>query len=99
MSRTRTTKKVGSKRKKSPQNGAKPKSLGFADRGISTTADFAEMMTEVIGDVIAGRITPGQANAASNAAGRVLKTVELQLKYGSKQQQDSAMTLIGKKPK
>jgi hypothetical protein len=43
-------------------------------------------------DVIEGRLTPGVTNAAVNAGGKMLKAVEMQLKYG-KQDDKGGRTL------
>jgi len=36
-------------------------------------------------DVIESRVSPGTANAACNAGGKLLKVVEMQLKYGTRE--------------
>lgn len=41
------------------------------------------MMSALMSDVIEGAVTPQVANATVNAGGKLLKVVELQLKYGS----------------
>lgn len=41
------------------------------------------MMSALMSDVIEGSITPQVANATVNAGGKLLKVVEMQLKYGS----------------
>ncbi len=40
-------------------------------------------MSYIMGDVVAGRLSPPAANAAINAGGKLLKVVELQIKYGT----------------
>lgn len=40
------------------------------------------MMSALMSDVIEGNVTPQVANATVNAGGKLLKVVELQLKYG-----------------
>ena len=42
-------------------------------------------MSALMSDLIEGRVTPGVGNAACNAAGKLLKVVELQLRYGTPQ--------------
>lgn len=39
-------------------------------------------MSAIMSDVIEGSLTPSTANAAVNAGGKMLKAIELQLKYG-----------------
>lgn len=65
------------------QVGQSPRSLSIAKQGVKTGVDFANLMSGLMSDVIEGRITPGVANAACNAGGKLLKVVEMQYKYGS----------------
>jgi hypothetical protein len=39
-------------------------------------------MSALMSDIIEGKITPQVANATVNASGKLLKVVEMQLKYG-----------------
>jgi hypothetical protein len=59
-----------------------PKSLLIAGRGISTSRDFATLMSALMCDLIAGRITPSVGNATCNAGGKLLKVVEMQIRHG-----------------
>lgn len=61
---------------------APPRSLAIAENGIETSRDFARLMSALMSDLIAGRVPSGVGNAACNAGGKLLKVVELQLKYG-----------------
>lgn len=58
------------------------KSIVLAERGVHTGADFASVMSALLTDTIAGRIDPQVSNASCNIAGKLLKVVELQYKYG-----------------
>jgi hypothetical protein len=40
-------------------------------------------MSALMGDLIAGRVTPNVGNATCNAGGKLLKVVEMQYKYGT----------------
>lgn len=51
------------------------------------------MMSALMSDVIEGSITPQVANATVNAGGKLLKVVELQLKYGSTNSDGTARNL------
>lgn len=51
------------------------------------------MMSALMSDVIEGAITPQVANATVNAGGKLLKVVELTLKYGSSNADGSAKNL------
>jgi len=42
-------------------------------------------MSALMSDLLGGSITPGIANATCNAGGKLLKMVELNLKYGQQQ--------------
>ena len=41
------------------------------------------MMSSLMSDVIEGRVTPQVSNAAVNAGGKLLKVVEMEMKYGT----------------
>lgn len=43
-------------------------------------------MSALIGDIATNRIGPREANAICNAGGKLLKVVEMQHKYGGKNQ-------------
>ena len=60
-----------------------PRSLAIAESGIATGNDFARCMSALMSDIIASRITPQVGNAVCNAGGKLLKVVELQMRYGS----------------
>lgn len=62
-----------------------PHALAIANRGVKTAEDFAGMMSALMSDVIAGRMSPSVANAACNAGGKLLKVVEMQYKYAGQQ--------------
>lgn len=66
-----------------------PRCLTIAARGVQTGSDFAELMSGLMSDVIEGRVTPSIANATCNAGGKLLKVVEMQMKY--------ATTTVGQK--
>ena len=63
---------------------AETRSLAIAKQGVRTGRDFANLMSALMTDLIEGKITPGVGNAACNAGGKLLKVVEMQMKYGSK---------------
>ena len=62
--------------------GELPRSLAIASAGIKTGRDFSNMMSALMSDLIEGKITPGVGNATVNAGGKLLRMVELQMKYG-----------------
>lgn len=70
-----------------------PRSLAFASKGIRTSQDFANMMSALMSDLIEGNIPPSVGNAACNAGGKMLKAVELQMKYGTQSNNGSKKTL------
>lgn len=70
-------------------------SLKISERGLATSQDFASFMSALMGDLVAGRISPMVGNAACNAGGKLLKVVEMQLKYGvSSASQNGAKVLM-----
>lgn len=64
-----------------PQSRSRP----IAERGVTTGAQFAEVMSALMSDLICGAVTPDIGNAACNAGGKLLKIVEMQHKYGKVQ--------------
>ena len=62
-----------------------PQSLQAANSGVKTGSDFANLMSNLMTDLIAGRITPQVGNAVCNAGGKLLKIVEMKHKYGASQ--------------
>lgn len=62
-----------------------PKSLNIAEKGINTGQQFSALMSALMSDLLSGSVTPQIANATCNAGGKLLKMVELNLKYGREQ--------------
>ena len=87
-------KRAGKGVQKVPQNG-RPRVLEIAAAGVRTTADFTRMMSAIMSDVIEGKITPATANATVNAGGKMLKCVELQMKYGRNEKGTKTLILAG----
>lgn len=58
--------------------------VAVANRGIKTGAQFANLMSALIGDIATDRIDPRTANAMCNAGGKLLKVVEMQHRYGGR---------------
>ena len=61
----------------------RPRCLSVAAKGIQTSQDFAQLMSCLMADVIEGNVSPGVANAACNAGGKLIKIVDMQIKYGT----------------
>lgn len=70
------------KKVQSTTKSRNPRCLTVASRGIRTSSDFAQFMSHLMSDIVEGAITPEISNAAVNAGGKLLKSVELTLKYG-----------------
>ncbi len=51
-------------------------------------------MSAMMSDVIEGALTPGVINAAVNAGGKLLKVVDLQMKYGTTAPGSGAKQLV-----
>lgn len=51
------------------------------------------MMSALMSDLIEGTVTPQVGNATVNAGGKLLKIVELQLKYGQQQSKEAKAML------
>jgi len=75
-SRTGTAKSTTLSRK------GKPRSLTLSEPGIRSAQDFANVMGALMTDLLAGRVAPNIGNAMCNAGGKMLKAVEMQLRYG-----------------
>jgi len=93
MARTRKTTTQARQRKETPVKHTTPKCLAIADKGIRTSQDFADYMSAMMTDVVTGAVTPQVTNAACNAGGKLLKAVELQMKYGAKLQRQPTIRL------
>lgn len=70
-----------------------PRSLALAKAGIRTDREFSALMSALMSDLIDGSITPGVGNATVNAGGKLLKVVEMRLKYGSQQGSEKVLQL------
>jgi hypothetical protein len=62
-----------------------PRSLAIGAKGVSTAGDFASMMSALMSDLIDGSVTPGVGHAVCNAGGKLLRVVELEHRYGSRE--------------
>lgn len=62
-----------------------PRSLEIGQRGVRSAEDFASLMSALMTDVLEGSVTPNVANTVCNAGARLLKVVEMQLKYSPNQ--------------
>jgi hypothetical protein len=60
-----------------------PRCLAIAQKGVKTGNDFAAFMSAMMSDLIESRVTPMVGNATCNAAGKLLKVIEMQHKYGT----------------
>ena len=78
-----------------------PRSIAIAAEGIETAADFSNMMSALMSDLIEGKVTPSVGNATCNAGGKLLKVVELQYKYGTNTEDGNSpsLTLAHQRPK
>lgn len=72
---------------------AAPRSLPLAQKGVHTDREFAAMMSALMSDLIDGSVTPAVGNAAVNAGGKLLKVVEMRLKYGTQHGDDKLLQL------
>lgn len=71
----------------------KAKSIAIASAGVKTAGDFANLMSALMSDLIEGKLTPAVGNAACNAAGKLLKIVEMNQRYGKGDGVDRDMLL------
>lgn len=71
-----------------------PESLAISQNGVKTGRDFANLMSTLMSDLIAGRVTPQIGNAVCNAGGKLLKIVEMQHQYGKPQPEEKQPDLV-----
>lgn len=83
MSRRKTAMGTGKESLEATPASSEPTSRALAEAGIATGTQFANVMSALMSDVLGGRVSPGVANAACNAGGKLLKVVEMQYKYGT----------------
>ena len=78
----------------------KPRSLEISAAGTATGAQFANLMSAVMADVIDGSLSTDVSNAVCNAGGKLLKVVEMQYKYGGQQKHQGPpdLSLTGDAP-
>ena len=76
-----------------PQVPATPNCLAIGERGVKTAQDFAQFMSAIMGDVIAGRIAHTKATVATRSGMALLKVIEMQYKYGSETEQPGKRVL------
>ena len=58
-----------------------PATLPIAQAGIKSSSDFTNLMSAMITDVLEGTVKAQTCNAVCNAAGKMLKMVEMSFKY------------------
>lgn len=51
---------------------------------VKDVQQFCRVMSALMSDALSGAVSPGPGNLACNAAGKILKATEMQLKYGAK---------------
>lgn len=70
-----------------------PRSVMIAQAGITTSGQFCNLMSALMSDLLLGNVTPQTGNAVVNAGGKMLKTVELEQKYGTQAEGQTQKTL------
>lgn len=58
------------------------RSRAVAQAGIGDSHDVKRLMTSLIPDILDGAVDIASANAVCNATGKLLKMLELEMKYG-----------------
>lgn len=83
MARTskRSAESTGVARTRKAGASATARSLSLARRGVDTATQFKGLMSALMSDVIEGKVAPQIVNAACNAGGKLLKTVELERRF------------------
>ncbi len=57
-------------------------SIQLARRGITTSRDFACVMSALVCDLLEGKVAPNVGNSVCNAGGKLLKLADMQQKFG-----------------
>ena len=65
-----------------PREVAVPKCLSIAERGIKDSSDFTNFFSALMTDLAQKTVVANVANAMCNAGGKLLKMVELEIRYG-----------------
>ena len=88
---------LGRTKEKAASMEKKPKSVPHFERGIASCGDLARGMSLLMADVLAERVSTSMANAVCNGAGKMLKAVEMQQRYGKTKAggSDKELKLIG----
>lgn len=68
-------------------------SKAIALKGVTTDRDFANLMNAIISDLAQGSLSTEVGNAMVNAGGKLLKVVEMRLRYGTKDGESKVLTL------
>lgn len=73
------------------------KALLHFERGVTNCSQLAKGMSLLMADLLSERVSTTVANAVCNGAGKMLKAVEMQQRYGKtvKGGNDKELTLIG----
>ena len=69
-------------KKKPASKKESPKCLSHFERGITNCGQLARGMSLLMADLLSERIGTGTANSVCASAGKMLKAVEMQQRYG-----------------
>lgn len=59
-----------------------PRCVKVAEKGIRNQDHLADFLSDLMADVASRRIMPVASNAMCNIAGKMLKNLDLRMKYG-----------------
>ena len=74
---------IASKEDTQTPTDSKPRVAKFAGK-LNTSKDFANFMSALMSDLVEGKVSPNVGNATCNAGGKLLKIIEMEYKYGTK---------------
>jgi hypothetical protein len=77
-------------------NGKHSNSVKLAQRGVKTTAEFSELMSALMCDAVAQKVTPQIVNAACYAGRNLLRVAELQMRMGKATKGNVVQLALGK---
>jgi hypothetical protein len=70
------------KKAKKLADGETAKCIAHFEKGITKCGDLSKGMSLLMADLLTERVSTSVANAVCNSAGKMLKAVEMQQRYG-----------------
>lgn len=94
---------AGSKRNKEVNSGSAggaevtkpiPRACAIAERGIESTSDIRALMSALVSDMLGGHVSANVVSTAVRANNTILKSAEMDHKYGTPNESNTKRTLL-----